>query len=249
MDHVERISLAKSVSDKFFENHGKDVILSGIYGSTARGEDVEWSDLDILFIVNNDCKIEERSFLYKGTVVGLRILKMEDLETILTTPTVDWPFWMGTLQILKVIHGNRKMVDDWIKKGLFVSDEKFQSLLEKVLPSLVFEPYNKILSCRIRNNASDLNLSITKMILEMSEALCLLNRRWFTHSHYKRIIDTFEFPNLPRRYKELVPKLWNCNDLDEASTLSQKLVDDYKSLLVKEKIQLRDYKRLDDVVI
>ena len=249
MDHVERISLAKNVSDKFFENHGKDVILSGIYGSTARGEDVEWSDLDILFIVNNDNKIEEKSFLYKGTVVGLRILKMEDLETVLTTPTVDWPFWMGTLQILKIIRGDREMVKGLIKKGLSVPSENFRALLEKILPSLVFESYGRILSCKARSDASILNVSIIEMILEMNKALCLLNRRWITHDYHSGIVDTLEFSKLPKRYKEIAPELWNCNDLDEAIVLSEKLVYDYKELLSIEGIQLKDHESLDNVVI
>jgi predicted nucleotidyltransferase len=231
MDHDERVFLAEHVSDKMVKIHGNDVILSGVYGSTARGEDVEWSDIDMFFLVSNESSIKGKDFLHKGIVIGIRVLKLEELERILTLPTVDWPLWMGILQILKVIYGKREIVENLIEKGLNVPQEKIRELLEDVLPSFVFESYGRILSCKIRNDPTNLGVSIVEVMLEMSKMLCLLNQKWVTHDYYEGIVETFAFPKQPKRYQDIASELWNCHDMNKSIALAEELVNNYQELL------------------
>lgn len=88
MNHEERVLLSKELSDEVVKAH-HNVILSGVYGSTIRGADTEWSDLDMVFVVGSQSKSQGKSFIYKDTVVNYKLIDVEDLEKILTAPTMD----------------------------------------------------------------------------------------------------------------------------------------------------------------
>ena len=53
MNHEERIDLAEKITGLLLEKYEDDVLLGGIYGSTAKGTDTEYSDLEMLFIVRD----------------------------------------------------------------------------------------------------------------------------------------------------------------------------------------------------
>lgn len=83
MDHEERMTLAQTVCDRFVGQYSDDVIICGVYGSAPKGSDTEWSDLEMLFAVQDGCKAQGQQFLYCGIVVSYSVLKRSKLENIL----------------------------------------------------------------------------------------------------------------------------------------------------------------------
>ena len=82
---------------------------------------------------------------------------------------------MGVLNVLKVLHGNPEQVKVWLQLGQSVPPEKFRRALETILPGLIVESYGRILSCRQRQNTTDLGCAVIEVLLEMNLALCMLN--------------------------------------------------------------------------
>ncbi len=246
MNHEERESFSRVLSDKVVKAH-RNVILSGIYGSTVRGTDTKWSDLDMLFVVEG--KNQEKSFVYKDTVVNYKMISVEELEKILTIPTMDWPFWMGILDVLKVIYGNPLQVKRWLEIGQNLSRNRLRDILEENLPSLVFESYGRILSSQKRKNTKDVNVSAIEIVLEMNKALCLLNQKWVTHDYYQGIMDVCTFPKLPKRYEKIAPLLWCSHETNEAVMLSKNLVNDFLELLVNEGIKVRNHQNVNELQV
>jgi hypothetical protein len=241
LNHRERKKLAGEICTRMVSAHPKDIIIGALYGSTSSGLDTEWSDLEMLFIVKDDSKLEKVEMLYKGTAVGLYVLKKRELESHLKGPTLQWPFWMGVLSVLKVLHGDRKNVEGWLRSGRSVPERRFRALLEKELPGLVIESHGRIHSCQLRKNKEDIGCAVIEVLLEMNLALCLLNMRWVTHDYYRGFVDAFSFPKLPERYKELVPALWSSRDIDEIVPLADELVGSYFRLLEREGIEVKDH--------
>ena len=116
MNHEERKLFSKKLSDKIIRTH-PDVILSCVYGSTAKITDTEWSDLDMIFIVENENKVQGKSFIYKDIVINYQMVNEGELEKTLTIPTMSWPFWMGVLNVLKIIYGDSNQLKRWFKMG------------------------------------------------------------------------------------------------------------------------------------
>src|SRR5919108_1080226 len=50
MEHAGRWQLAQDLCARMVAKYPGDVIVGGVYGSTARGTDTPWSDLELFFV-------------------------------------------------------------------------------------------------------------------------------------------------------------------------------------------------------
>ena len=247
MKHDERMQLSRDLCAGMVSKRPGDIILGGVYGSTARGTDTDWSDLELLFVVRDGSKVAERHFIYRDIAVGYQVIERQKLEELLTNPSFEWPFWMGVLSVLKVLHGNPEQIEAWLRLGQSVPAERFRQTLEGNLPELVVESYGRILSCRERRNTQDIGCAVIEVLFEMNQALCLLNQHWVTHDYYQGFVDAFSFPKLPEGYQELVPALWSANDIDEIAPLAETLVRNFWRLLANEGVKVTNYQTVDDL--
>jgi kanamycin nucleotidyltransferase len=247
VNHKEREHLARGICARLVAGHPNEILLGGVYGSTARGTDTPWSDLELLFVVCDGSEVAGKSFVYRGTAVGYQAITQHQLEELLTHPSLEWPFWMGVLSVIKVLYGDREQAQTWLRLGRSVPADRFRDTLEASLPGLVVESYGRILSCRERHNTQDIGCAVIEVLFEMRQALCLLNRRWVTHDYYQGLADTFRFRKLPERYLDLVPALWSAHNIDEIVPLAKELVGNFWQLLADEGIQIPDYDGLENV--
>jgi kanamycin nucleotidyltransferase len=248
MKHDERMNLAEFISTRMIAKYSSDIVLSGISGSTARGTDTPWSDLELLFVVRGGSKVEARHFLFRGTAVGRVAIEQGALEKQITSPDSGWEYWMGVLSYLKVLHGDPEQVQAWLRMGQSVPAKRFRESLEASLSWLVHEPYGRILSCSERRNTQDVSSAVMELLSDIKLALCLFNQRWITHKTYRGIVDTFSFPKLPEGYREIVPVLWSARNLDEIVPLAETLVRNFWQFLANEGVRSPvDYQRVDDI--
>ena len=247
MNHKEREQLAREICARLVAAHPDEIVLGGVYGSTARGTDTPWSDLEMLFVVCDGSEVAGKSFIYRSIAVGYQAIAQRKIEELLTHPSLEWPFWMGMLSVLEVLYGDREQLQTWLRLGRSVPSERFRDTLEASLPGLVVESYGRILSCRERHNARDIGCAVIEVLFEMREALCLLNQRWVTHDYYQGLVDAFRFPKLPKGYRSLVPALWCARDAGEIVPLAEELVGNFWQLLANEGINVTDYHALEDV--
>ena len=241
------MQLARNLCTRMVARHPGAIILGGVYGSTAWGTDTQWSDLEMLFVVRNGSRVEGKEFLYRGTAIGYQVIERGKLEELLTNPSLKWPFWMGVLSVLRVLHGDPEQVRAWMQLGQSVPTERFREALKASLPSLVVESYGRILSCRERGNTQDIGCAVIEILFEMNQALCLLNQRWVTHDYYQGLADAFSFPKLPEGYQELVPVLWSAREVDEIVPLAETLVHNFWQLLADEGIEVKNYHSAEDL--
>ena len=251
MDQHDRMRLAEELCDRFVGKYANDVLLGGVYGSTARGLDTSWSDLEMLFITRDGCAAQGQHLVFRGIPAGYMVIMQGKLEELLSNPSLEgfcgWPFFMGVLSVLKVLHGDISLVEAWLHMGTAVPDAKFRQSLERHLPELILESYGRIFSCKERDNRDDWYCAVLEVLFEMRDALCLLNRSWVTHDYLQGMRDSFEFPKLPRRYEELVPLLWHTRDIEVALPLARELVENFWHLLRAEGIELRGYNAVSDI--
>ena len=80
MDHQEREHLARGICARLVAGHPEEIVLGGFYGSTARGTDTPWSDLEMLFVVGDESGVEGKSFIYRGIAVGYQAIAQRRLE-------------------------------------------------------------------------------------------------------------------------------------------------------------------------
>ncbi len=238
---MDRRQLAQALCDRMVAQYGDQVLLGGLYGSSARGTDTPWSDLEMLFVVAEGNQAQGQHFLYRGTAVGYRVYRQGELEDLISRPGPKWPFHMGMLDTLQVLHGDPDRVQGWLELGRTLPRERFLAALEKHLPGLVVESHGRLHSSLQRGELEVLRPSVLEVLFEMKTALCLLNQSWTTHDYYRGLEDTFAFSRLPEGYVELVPALYMAPDPPTILALADQLVASFWRLVDSEGIRVRDY--------
>ncbi len=100
MNHEGRIALARRVTEFVLQRH-PDVIAVAIHGSTAHGEDREWSDLEMFAVTRGKPDVRGYGTIHGGIVVEIALASEEDaLREVSNTPG-NWPVsvdgWLHTI--------------------------------------------------------------------------------------------------------------------------------------------------------
>jgi kanamycin nucleotidyltransferase len=246
---MDRRQLAQALCDRLVSRYGDQVLVGGLYGSTARGTDTPWSDLEMLFVVADGSAVQGRHFLYQGTAAGYRVYRLGELEQLVSHPGPKWPFHMGMLDTLQVIHGDPARVQRWLTRGSSLPRERFLAALETHLPGLVVEAHGRLHSSLRRGELEALRPSVLEMLFEMKTALCLLNGSWTTHDYYRGLEDTFAFPRLPEGYEELVPELYHTLNPPTILSLADRLTAAFWRLVDSEGIRVRNHTTVAEIPV
>jgi hypothetical protein len=246
---IERWALVEGLAGRMYEAYGDRLLLAGVYGSTARGTDTPWSDVEMLFVVEDGCEAQGTHLLFRDIVLGYRVYRRGELEEILRVPSRKWPFHMGVLSVLKVLQGDEMQVRNWLRIGQSVPDAEFRRALRESLPDMVHEAYGRVMSCLERGNARDVTHAAIEIMYEMRDSLCLLNRSWVTHDYWAGIEDSFSFAKLPESYERLMRALWDARDLEAIANVSTQLVSNWKALLEREGALPTVYEEVEQIPI
>jgi predicted nucleotidyltransferase len=111
LNHEERIILANQITKQIVqESSDKKIELVAIAGSTSRGEDKQYSDLEL--VVLSDKSIEQRFFSRDGTVVEILSTTKDELKDILANLShYQWPVWAGLVSTARSIYGDSEILE------------------------------------------------------------------------------------------------------------------------------------------
>ncbi len=154
---------------------------------------------------------------------------------------------MGVLSVLRVLRGDPRQVEGWLRLGQSVPRERFIAALEELLPDLVTEAYGRIHSSQERGDTRTLWPSVLELLMETNLVLCLLNGRWVTHDYYQGLAEAFAFPKIPQDYSTLATALWDARDPADTLPLVEQLYKNLSHLLEEEGVRLPNYQRVEEV--
>jgi hypothetical protein len=154
MNHEERVNLASNITSKFLTKYREDILLGGIYGSTAKGTDIEYSDLEMFFIVKDDSIAKTFEFAFKGTPVHVEVRKLSKLERDITEIDIEWPLKMGRLFNMKITTGDKTILKKFKKMFDEVPNNRLTDFIAKQTP-LCYEGLEKLKSVKIRENVHE----------------------------------------------------------------------------------------------
>lgn len=234
MNHKKRYETALRLSKELEEEHRDNLICCCLYGSTARGEDTHWSDLELFAVTKKE--IKPRHLLIDMVPVGINTITEARLIHILENPALEWPFYAGLVANLTVLSGNYSAPARYYEAAMSVPKEKFKIALQRSLPELVFESWGRIFSCIARRKYEDIYCAVIETLLEMRTALCLLNGKHVSRDYFEGIKESFGFEKKPKDYPKLATRLWNSHDPAAIAKDARELMENYISLLKAEGI-------------
>lgn len=248
MNHSERVELANKITQKFLDKHGDDVILGGICGSTARDEDVEDSDLEMLMIVKNESDSREVCFMYEGMPVSIIVQKISDVEKDIQTIEIDWPQKMGRLFTLKVTCGDENIISTFREHLENIPAEEFDEFLAMETP-LCYEALGKLKAVKERGNTEDLHLYVCEILGEFMLLTAIFNRKFINYAYLGGLKEAHEFDHLPKDFERNAEALLRSYEfnLDKTIGLADKFVSNFVSFLAESGIKVKQHTPLEEV--
>lgn len=250
MDHEERVDLANKITDLLLEKYSGEILLGGIYGSTAKGTDTEYSDLEMFFIVGDASNAKTLEFAYGGTPVHVEVRKLSKVERDITEVEIDWPLKMGTLFNMKVTYGDKSILKRFRKLLDKVPNDDFYEFIAKYTP-LCYEGLGRLKAVKMRGNTHETGLFVAEVLIEFMLLTAILNREFINHDYLGGLPESFKFKHLPKDYEKTARMLlnWNTLDLDKTIALAGRFVQDFVSFLVTKGIEVKEHTPLEEVVI
>ncbi|MFC4769009.1 hypothetical protein [Effusibacillus consociatus] len=247
MQHGNRIKVVRGIHIRVQKEYKNSMLFGGIYGSTAIGRDTEFSDIEMMYVLQPGTAERAKTFLYQGVPIEINFVPLDQAERRLEELTLQVPFFMGNLANLQLLVGDNKLRDDILTKYQQLPQEQIARFFLDHGSEIAYESFNKIRSIPRRANKRERELFVFEVIQEISLAIALLNRKPITRGYYTGVKETFEFENVPDNYKELVEVLLKATDVKDTIEAGHNLIDAYEKYLSEQGIRIRNVDTLDEL--
>lgn len=104
MNHRQRVDACREVSSRLLQRFPDDIIATAVFGSVARGEDLEHSDIDMQVLVRDGARLSSHFFVLDDCYFSVVVKTEESWRTELTEPVSGLCLTAGSLQIVLPIH-------------------------------------------------------------------------------------------------------------------------------------------------
>ncbi len=202
VSHEERVELGRRIASQIIETYKDAVLTVCIYASTAKKLDRPYSDLEILCVVTDSLKIENKRYIYDGLLLEIDYFQGSKFLEDATKVGWDWP--LGADQ-----YRNRIVLferDNWLKKleNAVAENDKadFTKELRWAAMSMT-ESLATVRNAQIKGDPRDLRTRAFYMAWDTARAVFLLNRKYVltTSWFWKQLFDCQE---QPERFRKLV---------------------------------------------
>lgn len=240
--------MADKLTEMLLRKYGDEIILGGICGSTAKGTDTEYSDLELFFIVRNESKAKSLRFAYEGMPIGILVQKVANVEKDIEDVTHAWPLQMRRLFNLKITCGNESVLEDLRRTLRRIPEERFSDFIANHTP-ICYEGLDKLKTVKTRGNTHETGLFVAEVLMDFMLLTAIFNRECINHDYLGGVFESFKFKHLPRDYEKTARKLmkWTDLTLDETITLTDKFVRNFVSLMTKSGIKVKEHTSLEEL--
>lgn len=250
MNHDRRVDLANRLTELLLEKYGDDILLGGIYGSTAKGTDTEYSDLEMFFIVKDESNAKTFDFAYKRTPAHVEVKKLSKVKKEITEVEIGWPVKMGTLFNLKITCGDEAILKKFRKLLGEVPNDRFCEFIAKYAP-LCYEGLGRLKSVKIRGNTHETGLFVAEILIEFMLLTAIFNKQFINHDYLGGLSESFKFKQLPKNYENVATKLmnWKTLTIDEIIRLADEFIGNFVSFMSEKGIEVKEHTSLDRIDI
>jgi hypothetical protein len=248
MHHEERVQLANKLTNMMMKKYGDEILLGGIYGSTAKNTDTEYSDLEMFFVVKNGSKAKSFNFAYKRIPIFVFVDKAADVERDIKEVDIEWPLKMGRLFNMKITCGDKAILERFRKMLENVPKEKFDRCVAKETV-LCYEGLGRLKAVKKRKNTYETGLFVAEVLNEFNLLLAIMNKEFINHDYLGGLQEAFKFKKLPKNYEKIARNLfnWTTLSLDETLNLAQEFVHNFVEFAAENGIKVEEHIPLEEV--
>ncbi len=134
MNHNDRIELAREIADQIVGRYGKDITGIALYGSVAKNEDAEYSDLEFWIATSNKIPSREVLFIYKGQSIELFYGPADNFISDTKTITPFWPLQADMRRSFIIMYEQEKYFDRIHQAAIDIDEQAYnEAIRERML--------------------------------------------------------------------------------------------------------------------
>ncbi len=237
MDHKERVNIAKELCRKIMAGH--KVYYVGIYGSTARGEDTRFSDLEMVIVT------KDKHWWGVFRINGLSVwLHLEPLSKVYEQiPRVDPEGDSNTNNYLNSMTlydriGLKKEIRKRLRKVEYAAFKDAALVPLGEVNDHVSKMRNAI---EVHKRKDALVLERFILLSQADRVVALINRKHFTRGGKGHLKDISRFKYVPNGYLRLSNSIWTARDGRKALSAAIKLSDSLTAFAKAHGIEIASY--------
>lgn len=211
------MALTHEIERLLRQRYGDQLLALGLYGSTARGEDGPYSDIEIHCVIRG--KGIETSFEWSAGAWKAEV-DVYSQEVILAQAAAldgDWPITHGAFLHVQALHDPQGLFPRLSAAAFDHSPEEFRDAAAEVIVGEIYELIGKI-----RNTAQGETGSLVYFFVMLARhAACLLglDQRQVYRSTARLFADSLALPDRPDGYDDLCHCVMTGNGLNDAAHL------------------------------
>ncbi|MEF8835945.1 MAG: nucleotidyltransferase domain-containing protein [Candidatus Thermoplasmatota archaeon] len=248
MNHEKKVQIAEKVIRRIEEKYEDSYLVGGVYGSVARGEDDEESDIDIIVIMDFGIKESIDGFLIDDCPVNFTVRSIDEAKRVISNPDFSWPWAVSQLVDFKVIRGDSKVKEELQDEISKVNQRGLNEAVAEQLPEI----YAVFYKAR-RNYREDDYENFVTVTLDclngIAGSIALLNQRYFKKNFFFRIRETLGYEKTPKNYSEFLKKTTDFKNPDDMFKGLEELFNNFIEFIEDEGIEIPNYSNLADIGI
>ncbi len=198
MNHDQRVALARRATDYLLKRH-PDIVAVWVEGSTAHGEDMEHSDLEMSVITKGAPDTDFYQLVYEGIVIEIAFASEDDVRRAVTSIDHNWPFSADGLVNCMPMHDEAGLLPELAAIVSTPKDRDVEIGMRRAMTNMLED------LCKMRNHAAGKDGDMIRFLssifaYDAARFLSLLNRR-----HYK---GTRDLLTKPREFEKLPEGFW-----------------------------------------
>ncbi|GHO47938.1 kanamycin nucleotidyltransferase C-terminal domain-containing protein [Ktedonospora formicarum] len=176
-----RLQLAQKIVEKLKERYENDLLAVAVFGSVARGEDKDFSDLDMIAVVQQGQGVaDDFNAIVDGLKYAVDIFSQDIVLGKMTTVHMRWPFLAGKFVTAVPLYDKQGIFASY--KGIFQKfiQNDFAPYVRQVFVEEIFEECNKFINTTDTGDRGRVHYNAYHLFTKLAIFLGIVNKTYFT---------------------------------------------------------------------
>lgn len=202
MNHNDRMKLARTIADQIVSRYGKEIIGIALYGSVAKNEDAEYSDIEFWIATTDKLPSREVLSICQGQSVELFYDRAENLIIDTGTVTPCWPLQADMRRSFIIMHEQENYFGRIRQAAMNLRETDFtDAIKERMLRT--HELAGKLRNAWVNHDRHGILALSRDLVFSFALIIGLANRKYYK-SQRGMYQQSKEMPLKPKRYVELL---------------------------------------------
>ncbi len=202
VEREQRLKLAREIADRARTVRGEHILAIGLYGSTARGTDGPYSDIEILCVLDTSDEDYDYEWVYGPWKAEINFLSKNVLLAKAADVDERWSLTHGAFCNILAFHDPHNFFATLRDVVLSQPQERFTAAIRGCIIYELYEMIGKLRNAHYSHNTAYCPVIALHMITCGAYIIGLTNHYLFTTASHL-LTESLTLPNRPSGYDEL----------------------------------------------